>query len=160
MSIEFRLFIYRLKGGRGRRRYQHTQKEHQEAKRGSPGGAGGEEPACPRRRRKTRVWSLGGEDRLEEGMAIQSRILARRIPWTEEPAGLRSTGLQRVGHGWSNLATCTQEAKLINDPHLLSGIIDIAAAAMQSYCWVTLHASSHLNTAWRQLSDAMLRCLL
>ena len=34
---------------------------------------------------KIRVWSLGWEDPLEEGMAIHSSILAWRIPWTEEP---------------------------------------------------------------------------
>ena len=35
------------------------------------------------------IWvrSLGGEDPLEDGMAIHSNILARRIPWTEEPGG-------------------------------------------------------------------------
>ena len=47
---------------------------------------------------KTRVQSLGREDSLEKGMATHSSILAWRIPWTEEPAGLQSTGLQRVGH--------------------------------------------------------------
>ena len=35
---------------------------------------------------------------LEEGMAIYSDILAWRIPWTEEPGGLQSMGLQRVRH--------------------------------------------------------------
>ena len=46
------------------------------------------------------VQSLGQEDPLEEGMAIHSSILAwGRIPWTEEPGGLWSMGLQRVGHG-------------------------------------------------------------
>ena len=48
--------------------------------------------------RKTRFRSLGWEDRLEKGMATHSSILAWRIPWTEEPGGLQSTGLQRVGH--------------------------------------------------------------
>ena len=38
---------------------------------------------------------MGGED-LEEGMATHSGILACRIPWTEEPGGLQSMGLQRV----------------------------------------------------------------
>ena len=33
--------------------------------------------------------SLGQEDPLEEGMATYSSILARRIPWTEEPGGYR-----------------------------------------------------------------------
>ena len=40
--------------------------------------------------------TLGWEDPLQEEMAIHSSILAWRIPWTEEPAGLRSMGLQRV----------------------------------------------------------------
>ena len=39
---------------------------------------------------------LGGEYPLEEGMAIHSSILAWRIPWTEEPGGLQSIGLQKV----------------------------------------------------------------
>ena len=39
------------------------------------------------------VQSLGREDLLEEGMATHSSILAWRIPWTEEPGGLQSTGL-------------------------------------------------------------------
>ena len=41
---------------------------------------------------------------IEEGMAPHSSVLAWRIPWTEEPGGLQSIGLQRVGHDWSNLA--------------------------------------------------------
>ena len=40
----------------------------------------------------------GSEDPLEEGMATPSHVLACRIPWTEEPGGLQSTGSQRVGH--------------------------------------------------------------
>ena len=40
-----------------------------------------------------RVQSLGGEDRLEKGMATYSSILAWRIPWTEEPGGIQSMGL-------------------------------------------------------------------
>ena len=42
--------------------------------------------------------SSNGKDPLEEGMAIHSRILAWRIPGTEEPGWLQSIGLQRVGH--------------------------------------------------------------
>ena len=37
---------------------------------------------------------LGWEDPLEEGMAAHSSVLAWRIPWTEEPGGLQSVGLQ------------------------------------------------------------------
>ena len=43
---------------------------------------------------ETWVRSLGWEDPLEEGMATLSSILAWRIPWTEEPGGLLSMGLQ------------------------------------------------------------------
>ena len=56
---------------------------------------------------ETLVWSLGQEDPLEEEKATCSSILAWRIPWTEEPGGLRpwgrkesdtAGGLRRVSH--------------------------------------------------------------
>ena len=50
------------------------------------------------------VRSLGREDPLEEEVAIRSSILAWRIPWTEEPGGLQSTGSQRVRRDWNDLA--------------------------------------------------------
>ena len=40
-------------------------------------------------------------DSLEEGTATHSSILAWRIPWTEEPSGPQSMGLQRVRHNWA-----------------------------------------------------------
>ena len=40
------------------------------------------------------VQPLSGEDALEEGMATHSGILVWRMPWTEEPGGLQSVGLQ------------------------------------------------------------------
>ena len=40
----------------------------------------------------TRVWFLDQEDPLEKEMAMYSRILAWRIPWTEEPSRLQSLG--------------------------------------------------------------------
>ena len=46
---------------------------------------------------ETWVRSLGWENPLEKEMATYSSILAWRIPWTEEPGRLQSTGLQRVG---------------------------------------------------------------
>ena len=49
-------------------------------------------------RQETQVQSLGQEDPLEEEMAIHSSILVWEIPWTEEPGGQQSTGLQRVRH--------------------------------------------------------------
>ena len=48
--------------------------------------------------RETWVRSLDREDPLEKEMATHSSILAWRIPWTEEPGGLQSTGSQRVRH--------------------------------------------------------------
>ena len=48
--------------------------------------------------KETRVRSLGQEDPLEKDMAIHSSVLAWRIPWTEEPGRLQSTGSQRVRH--------------------------------------------------------------
>ena len=47
---------------------------------------------------ETRVRSLGQEDPLEEEVATHSSILAWKIPWTEEPDGLQSMGLQGVRH--------------------------------------------------------------
>ena len=44
------------------------------------------------------TWSLGRKDPLEEAMATHSSILAREIPWMEEPGRLQSMGSQRVGH--------------------------------------------------------------
>ena len=51
-------------------------------------------------KQENQVWSLVWEYPLEEGMVIQSSILAWRILWMEEPGRLQSMGLQRVGHDW------------------------------------------------------------
>ena len=45
-----------------------------------------------------RVRFLSGEDPLEKEMAAHFSILAWEILWIEEPGGLQSMGLQRVGH--------------------------------------------------------------
>ena len=47
---------------------------------------------------ETQIPSLGWEDPLEKEMATHSSILAWEVPWTEEPGGLRSMGLQTAGH--------------------------------------------------------------
>ena len=52
---------------------------------------------------ETQVQSLGWEDPLEKEMATHSSILAWRIPWTEEPGGLQSTGSQ----SWTRLRDFT-----------------------------------------------------
>ena len=46
----------------------------------------------------TWIQSLGQEDPLEEDKAAYSSILPWRIPWTEEPSGLKSNGLKGVRH--------------------------------------------------------------
>ena len=47
---------------------------------------------------ETQVQSLGWADPLEKELATHSSVLAWKIPLTEEPGGLQSMGLQRVGH--------------------------------------------------------------
>ena len=70
---------------------------------GFPAGSAVKSLPATQELQETRVQSLGGEDPLEEGMATHSSILAWRIPWTEEPGGLQSIGLQRVRHDCSDL---------------------------------------------------------
>ena len=71
-------------------------------------------PAIP----ETWVWSLGWEDPLEKEMTTHSSILAWEIPWTEEPGGLQSMGLHRVGHNWNDWVETSRTAaifkKIIN----------------------------------------------
>ena len=47
---------------------------------------------------ETWIQSLCREDLLEKRVASHSSILAWEIPWTEEPGGPQSMGMQRVGH--------------------------------------------------------------
>ena len=47
---------------------------------------------------ETQIQSVVQEDILEKEMATHSSIPAWEIPWTEEPGGLQSMGLQRVRH--------------------------------------------------------------
>ena len=54
------------------------------------------------------VQFLGREDALEKEMATHSSILAWEIPWTEEPGGLQSMGLERVAR---DLATKAATAR-------------------------------------------------
>ena len=49
---------------------------------------------------ETWVRAPGWEDPLEKGMAIHTRTIAWKIPWTEEPGRLQAMGSQRVGHNW------------------------------------------------------------
>ena len=74
-----------------------------------PGGASGKEPACQCGRRKTQVWPEWGRSPWRDGIATHSSILAWRIPWTEKPGRLQSTGSQRARHAWSDFACSTKD---------------------------------------------------
>ena len=63
-----------------------------------PRGSGVKNPPAMQELQEMKFQSLGQEDPLEEAMATHSSILAWRIPWTEEPGGLRSIASQRVAH--------------------------------------------------------------
>ena len=55
-------------------------------------------------KKEMQVQNLGEVDPLEEGVATHSSILAWRIPWTDEPAGLQSIGSQKAWHNWGDSA--------------------------------------------------------
>ena len=62
---------------------------------------------------ETCIQSLDWEDPLEKGIASHSSILAWRIPWTEEPGGWQSVGLQRVRYAWQTNTQGVQYTFLI-----------------------------------------------
>ena len=70
-------------------------------------------------RQETWVGSLVREDPLEKEMATHSRILAWRIPQTEEPGRLQSRGLQRVRHNLTTEHACTRKLKITFVAHLV-----------------------------------------
>ena len=87
-----------------------------------PGGSTIKHLPAMQERQETGVLSLGQEDALEDKMATHSSILARKIPWTEEPHGLRPWGrkesnmaerlhfhfsLSRIGEGNGNPLQCS-----------------------------------------------------
>ena len=57
---------------------------------------------------------------LEKGMAIHSSILAWRIQWTEEPGGLQSLELQRVGHNWASFYLLTTYTSILSSGSFLN----------------------------------------
>ena len=63
---------------------------------GFPGGSAVKNPPAMQELKETRVQSLGQEDPLEKDMATHFSILAWRIPWMEEPSGIKSTDSQRL----------------------------------------------------------------
>ena len=73
------------------------------------------EPACRCRRQKRLVPSLGQEDPPAKEMATHSSFLSWRLPWTEEPDGLQSMGLQRVRQDWvtEHAHNCTDKVTIL-----------------------------------------------
>ena len=82
----------------GSQRVRHNlETEHQKNMYlGFPGGSADKVCACNAGDPGFHPWV--GKIPLEMGMATDFNILAWRIPWTEEPCGLQSTGSQRVQH--------------------------------------------------------------
>ena len=72
---------------------------------GFPGDVSGKGPACQRRLGVRDASSIPRSGRSpEEGNGSPCRLLTWRVPWTEEPGGLQSTGSCTTGHDWSALA--------------------------------------------------------
>ena len=69
---------------------------------------------------ETQIQSLSWEDPLEEEMVTHSSILARRIPWTEEPGGLQSMGLQT----WTQLKQLSRQALIPNTALTMTMSVD------------------------------------
>ena len=59
-------------------------------------------------------------------MATHSRILAWRIPWTEEPGGLQSTGLQRVRNPTEQLNNNNSIIAFFPPYHLLPNLFSLS----------------------------------
>ena len=64
---------------------------------------------------------MSWEDPLEEEMATHSSILAWRIPWTEEPGGLQSMGLQT----WTQLKQLSRQALIPNTALTMTMSVDL-----------------------------------
>ena len=81
---------------------------------------------------------IGRPEFLEKAVATHSSILAWRIPGTEEPSGLPSMGLHRVGHDWGDLAAAGQNSKP-STCHRHTDGSSPAALDMQFTEWFYIH---------------------
>ena len=70
---------------------------------------------------------------LEKEMATHSSTLAWRIPWTEEPGGLQSMELQRVGHDWSKLAHTHYAMEHVNNNNIYGTSYTVVSFWDQSF---------------------------
>ena len=69
----------------------------------------------PSAMQETLVRSLDWEDPLEKGTVTHSSILAWRVPWTEEPGGLESMGLQKVADMTAQVKTDQRSPSSMNE---------------------------------------------
>ena len=90
-----------------------------------------------------RVRSLGQEDPLEEEIETPFSIVWR-ILWTEEPGGLWSLGLQRVGHDQSDLA-CMHRQETQSVVHLSALGRVVTEAPLRTQLWKLWEPSDMLN---------------
>ena len=101
---------------------------------------------------ETQVRSLGQEDPLEEKMATHSSILTLEIPWTEEPGGIESRGLQGVEHNRAtkhnsiHTHTHTHTHSFLNTVYWKDYSISIEFSKMilAIYMWVSFWATYSL----------------
>ena len=108
----------------------------------------------------TWVRFLGWEELLEKQMAIHSSILARRIPWTEEPGRLYSPWGHRVGHDWMTTGNILQvlfhswlgELRLFvgRQCQRTAGILRLVSPGLYTFplCWFSAVSFCIINYSW------------
>ena len=94
------------------------------------GGSVVKNPPAMQEPQETGICSLNRENPLEEEMATHSKSLAWRIPWTEEPGGLQSIGLQRVRHDSVTQPTCRHTGFM---PRV--GLLGYREKSILTPCW-------------------------
>ena len=113
------------------------------------------------------VWSLGRDYPLEEEIATYSSIFAWKIPWTEEPGVLQSTGLQSVRHDLAtepnNSKACPRNSQPLVQQHLRMLLVFGISSTGRSLQSLPLWSESWASR-WERQSPRMLerdlRCSL
>ena len=117
---------------------------------------------------ETWVWSLSGEDLLERGVSTHPSVLAWRTPWKMNPAGLKSMGMQRVGHNWVTFTHWLTQGMGESGLYKLSWeesrptslLAQMAAEVAWCWCWSCLAISKlwqNTSLSW-QLSSVVWFC--
>ena len=90
---------------------------------------------------------LGWEDSLEEEMVTNSCILAWKVPWTVEPSGLQSMGLQGVRHGRAAEHACTHTHSLPrnNSEAYLHSVNTVVINFLFYLLIVTIHSANMIE---------------